>query len=235
MNITTKPIEFVNFPSDQYYREETNKKQIVLHHTVSGEGVNGDLTWWLTTASRIATHFVIARDGTPYQCFNSKYWGHHLGITSSVFIDFGFKTALGKNLKLNKESISIEIDSWGGLVEKDGEFYPAKWHSLEKRFTANTNCKPLHIDDVVKYEQSYRGFKYFEKYTDAQIQTVEELCIYFGSKYAIPLDYNDAMWGVNIRALAGVEGIWTHTSYRKDKSDCHPQAQLVDMLKHLKT
>ena len=44
----------VDFPDDQYYRSQTNKKQIVLHHTVSGQGVNGDIAWWRSTAAHIA-------------------------------------------------------------------------------------------------------------------------------------------------------------------------------------
>ena len=37
----------VNFPENQYYREETQKTQIALHHTVSSGNVNGVVNWWL--------------------------------------------------------------------------------------------------------------------------------------------------------------------------------------------
>jgi hypothetical protein len=32
-------------------------------------------------------------------------------------------------------------------------------------------------------------------------------------------------------AIDGKPGVWTHVSFRKDKSDCHPQPELIDMLK----
>lgn len=37
-------------------------------------------------------------------------------------------------------------------------------------------------------------------------------------------------FGLNSAALAGKPGVWTHVNFRKDKSDCHPQPQLIEML-----
>ena len=48
-----------NFPSSQYVNERTTKRQIVLHHTASGPGVDGDINWWMKTPERVATHFII--------------------------------------------------------------------------------------------------------------------------------------------------------------------------------
>ena len=43
------------------------------------------------------------------------------------------------------------------------------------------------------------------------------------------------MWDISRKALAGVAGIWSHTSFRpeKDKQDAHPQPELITMLKGL--
>jgi hypothetical protein len=41
------------------------------------------------------------------------------------------------------------------------------------------------------------------------------------------------MWEVSKEALKSVPGIWSHTSVRSDKSDCHPQLELIAMLKSL--
>jgi hypothetical protein len=43
----------------------------------------------------------------------------------------------------------------------------------------------------------------------------------------------DTIFDINMDALGGIPGIFTHTSYRTDKSDCHPQKELVDMLCNL--
>ena len=38
------------------------------------------------------------------------------------------------------------------------------------------------------------------------------------------------MWDISENALSGQPGIFTHTSVRSDKTDCHPQPELVRML-----
>lgn len=210
----------VDFPEDQYIREAYDKNQIVLHHTVSGQGVNGDIAWWRKTAVRVGTAIIIGWDGKIYQCFSSKYWAYHLGL----------KTA--NNKPLNKGSIGVEIDAWGGLVRTNRQWYPAKWDSVSSKFVANTSVSP--IQNVQVYPQGFRGFYGFEKYTDEQIEAVRQLLVFWNERYDIPLDYHEDMWDVSDNALDGKDGIWTHVSYRKDKSDCHPQPELIEMLKSLK-
>ena len=78
-------INKVEFPREQYYAAAHTKKQIYIHHTVSGVGAAGDINWWKSTASRVATCVIIDREGIIHQCFSSKHWAHHLGIKGSVF------------------------------------------------------------------------------------------------------------------------------------------------------
>jgi hypothetical protein len=35
----------------------------------------------------------------------------------------------------------------------------------------------------------------------------------------IPTQYNEGMWQTNIEAIKGSAGIWSHVSYRSDKSE----------------
>jgi len=210
----------VDFPDNQYIKEQTDKKQIVIHHTVSGQGVSGDIAWWRQTADRVGTAIIVGWDGKIYQCFSSKYWAYHLGL----------KTA--NNKKLNQETIGIEIDAWGGLIRTNRQWYPAKWDGNLKQFVADTRIAP--IRNVQVYEQGFKGFYGFEKYTDAQIEAVRQLLVFWGDKYGIPLDYKEDMWSLSDKALSGQGGVWTHVSYRIDKSDCHPQPELIQMLKSLK-
>ena len=203
----------VDFPEDQYIREATEKKQIVIHHTVSGQGVNGDIAWWRSTADRVGTAIIVGWDGKIYQCFGSKYWAYHLGL----------KTA--NNKALNMGSIGIEIDAWGGLVRTNRQWYPAKWDKDLKKFVADTRVAP--IQNVQVYEQGFKGFYGFEKYTDAQIEAVRQLLVFWSERYKIPLDYKEDMWDISNKALAGETGVWTHVSFRTDKSDCHPQPELI--------
>ena len=84
---------------------------------------------------------------------------------------------------------------------------------------------------VQHYPDGFRGFKYFEKYTDAQIRTLGELLLYWNKRYNIPLDYHNDMWRESYSAKIGHSGIWSHVSFRSNKSDCHPQPELIEMLK----
>jgi N-acetyl-anhydromuramyl-L-alanine amidase AmpD len=147
--LNLKDIIQVDFPNDQYVRKQTDKKQIVLHHTVSGQGTTGDIAWWRQTTQRIGTAIIIDWEGKIYQCFSSKYWAYHLGAG---------------NYKLDKYSIGIEIDSWGGLVKHNRSWYPAKWDKKLKKYIANISHKP--IKNVQKYPKGFKGFYAYEKYTN---------------------------------------------------------------------
>jgi N-acetyl-anhydromuramyl-L-alanine amidase AmpD len=215
--LNLKEIITVDFPTDQYFREAQPKNQVFIHHTVSGQGVNGDIAWWRSTADHVATAIIVGWDGKIYQLYGSKFWGYHLGLRTA------------NNKQLNKESIGIEIDAWGGLVRTNRQWYPAKWDKELKKNVANTKVAP--IQNVQVYPDGFRGFYGFEKYTDAQIEAVRELLVFWNGRYKIPLDYKEDMWDISDKALAGEDGVWTHVSYREDKSDCHPQPELIKMLK----
>ena len=179
-----------NFPDTQYVREETAKKQIVLHHTVSGDSVNGDMSWWLHTTERVATAYVISREGHLHRCFDDRFTQH-----------------------------------------TDGKFYPIT--TQNGKVVPNLKCKP--VRNIYEYctAQKYRGFQYFERYTTAQLDTLGELLRHLMETHRIKPNYQSDIWNVTPRALLGQEGIFAHASYRQDKSDAHPQVELVNLLKSL--
>lgn len=220
-------IETLPFPDDQFLHDEFDKKQIVLHHTVSGNGVEGDVATWEATPERVATCIIIDRDGIPWQLFSSKYWAYHLGAGNS---------------NLDKHSLGIELDNWGWLIAGDG---------TPKQFGKNADGTPKFIRTVSGkyytfygnsvtvpmqyYANGFRGYNYYEKYTYKQLKTLGELLLYWKMRYNIPLTYNSDMWDVTPRALNGIPGIWTHVSYRPmpEKTDCHPQPELITLLRSL--
>jgi len=216
----TKP-KVINhvFPEDQYYPINTEKKQIVLHHTVSGDNVDGDINWWKQTPQHVATCIIVDRDGTIHTLFSSEHWAHHLGIKKYIFNKFNIPN-YGANKKLNQGAIGLEIDSWGGIVKRNGNFY----RSGDRKISA---------DKVIDYGREIRGFRYYEKYTQAQINTTVYLLKYWNDKYGIPINYNPEMWNLSEEALKGKAGVWTHVSFRPDKSDCHPYPPLIEALKRL--
>jgi len=220
--------KIVSVPWTRYERKVYPKKQIVLHHTVSGDGITGDIKHWENWRS-VSTAFILDRDGTINQLFSSKYWAYHLKAG---------------NTTLDKQSIAVELDSWGGLIagddtlkqfgkRRDGS--PNMIHTEPGKFYAtygnSVKCPMTH------YPTGYRGYKYYESYTDEQIRSVGELILLWHERYKIPLTYHEDMWNVSKRAKAGEPGVWSHVSYRQPsaKQDCHPQPELIAMLKTIAT
>lgn len=218
-NILDK-IKWYPLPEDQYVKKEYNKNIIVLHHTASGGSAKSDVDYWKSNSEKIATAFVIDRDGTIWQCFSSKYYAAHLGTPTSTFKKFNINNTV---LNLHKHSIGIELDNWGWLTKKsDGKYYT--W--------ANTIIPE---DKVQVFSTPYLGQSYFEKYTDKQLESVRELLIYLCDTYKIPKTYNDDMWFISKKALSGEPGIWSHTSYRESgKWDAYPYEPLIRLLNNLK-
>lgn len=212
MKIVNQPI-----PDSQYYKEVIPKKIIVLHHTASGNGVQGDINWWKQTPEKVGTPFIIGRDGIITQVFDEKYWIHHLGVTSAQLRIHGSNVT---NTRLNQLSIGIELDSWGGLVKRNG-----KWYSYTGAEVPS--C------DVFEIKKGYRGYYGFEKYTAAQLASMAELINHLSAKHGIPKNYFPEMFDFNQKAVKGYHGIWTHASFRPDKSDCFPMPELINILKNL--
>ena len=199
-----------------YYKEVTAKKQIYLHHTAgSGKGDNVFGTWERDKQGRIGTCVVIGRDGTIYQGFKSEFWAYHLGLSSDPFRKNGLPYQ-----HLDKISIGIEIVNWGFLTKKGDKFYSYAGTEVPK-------------DEVTTLSKPFKGQKYFQSYTDEQINAVCELLKLWETKYKIDISYKDDIWDVTKRALSGENGVFTHNSVRSDKSDVFPCPRLIEALKSL--
>jgi N-acetyl-anhydromuramyl-L-alanine amidase AmpD len=192
----------------QYYLEKSEKKQIVLHHTVSGPIAENVMQYWNKNKERVGTAFIIDGSGKIHQCFSSAHWAHHLG------------THFANNTTLNKQSVAIEICNWGGLQRKGNRYY-------------STFNKEVPTEEVIDYGINYRGSRYYHRYKKEQLDSLELLLGYLCERYQIPKTYNSDMWDISPRAIIGAPGIYSHVSYRKDKSDCHPQLELIKILKTL--
>ena len=195
-------------PDDQYYKDVYNKRQIVIHHTVSNGNAKNVIASWQKTKEKVGVAFVIDREGKVHKAFSSAHWAHHLG-TKEI-----------NNTILNKQSIGIELCSWGSLKFKNDKYF------------SSTNVE-VPIKEVTTYDYPFRGIRYYQKYTDKQLESLKFLLQYLCETYKIPRTYIPEMWEISKSALRGDKGIFTHVSYRKDKSDCHPQRELVEVLKSL--
>lgn len=202
-------IEKAYLPKGNYIEEITKKNQIIIHHT-SGGSVPSTLNWWIHDKQRIGTHFIIDRDGRVINCIPLEYWAYHLGVSmTGNKIPREYKR---KDKELNKSSISIELASWGGLTKKSDKYY--SWSNQE-------------VKNVDILDNKFRGYDYFEKYTEEQLRSLKKLIEQLSQDYQIPI--SPLTFDINYNALNGVSGTYTHVNYRTDKSDCYPNKDLIQM------
>ena len=195
-------------PKNNYYQQKVKKTQIVLHHTAGNpHNPQSTIDWWkmrLEGQGTVATAFVIGYDGTIVQAFEKEYWAYHIGAKQCT-IPGG---SIGK-IGIEQQSIGIEIASWGALSE--------------------SKMKTLNKDEVVFYENGYRGNYYYHKYSPYQIAALCELVHTLANVHHIPLKYSyNQIFGINEDALNGQPGMYSHVSFRADKSDIHPQTELIE-------
>lgn len=195
--------------------------QIVLHHTAGGSA-ESTINYWMSDKQRVATHFIIDRDGTVYQCIPlEKSWGYHLYVGSpGNKIDTKYKK-LGQ--KYDSQSVGIELCNYGYLNFVQGKF-------------VNYVGKLIHSNRVINIP-NYKGYSYWEDYTNEQIESLNLLLLklleeYPGIKQGLKQDYS-LIGEIDKDALDMKPGIYSHVNYRTDKFDIYPNPKIIKMLNDL--
>jgi N-acetyl-anhydromuramyl-L-alanine amidase AmpD len=215
MELDISKIKQVRLKESQYFAEESGKTQIYLHHTAGNGNAEAVSRYWNGTSDRVATAFVVGQDGLIVQCFSSKHWAWHLGISKAEFKGQG-----AKYQNLDKASVGIEVCNWGYLKEKDGKFY----NYVNARVPESM---------VTTLDEPFKGYKHWYKYTDAQIESTRQLLVYLCDTYNISREYRAQIFSLDKEAFKGTPGIYTHNSVRKDKSDIYPCPRMIQMLENL--
>jgi N-acetyl-anhydromuramyl-L-alanine amidase AmpD len=210
-------------PSTGYFQDVITKKQVVLHHTVGGTA-RSTFNYWVNQANHVATAYIADRDGTLYEVFDPKFWAWHLGLK------------LAQNTIANKQSIGIEIASAGPL--RSGKELNTKLG--QNKFDVNylyafdidvvpfTNAKKYYnmTTDAAKFvgvPTPFRGYSFFDAYTELQTASTISLVNYLCEQFHIPrqLIPNQNKLEFDISTL-NFSGIITHCNVRQDKSDLDP-------------
>ena len=162
--------------SEEYYHDILPKKTIYLHHTAGSHRPDWTVSSWERDKTKtggvrhIATAYVIGGkstrdgnvkwDGTVIECHPPEKWAHHLGIKAR------------NNKKLNKESIGLEICNYGPIKVKNGEYFNYVNSRVPK-------------EDVIDLGFTFKGYRYYHAYTDAQIESTRQLIHYLSNKFEI--------------------------------------------------
>lgn len=97
---------------------------------------------------------------------------------------------------------------------------------------------------VATLDEPFRGYKYYHRYTDKQLESLRSLLLGISERHDIDIKrgmrellqvpYRPTYaFEMKDDALKGTPGLWTHSNVRKDKSDCFPQPELISLIQSL--
>ena len=202
----------LRLPESEYFAQPQAKSGIALHHTVCDDARTTLDLWRRDRAAggkprRVATAFVIDKDGTIFEGFDPAAWAWQ----------FGLPWRAAERTRFEKRFIGIEITSEGGLLEHEDRLYA---YGRVSPYFEKPACEALEC------ATPYRGFRWFDRYEPEQLDAlgrlVDELC----ARFAIPRVYPAQPYlyhGDDLRSFAGVIG---HAMVRADKSDPAPDPRL---------
>lgn len=225
---------------DEYYKGPTKKRAIFLHFTAgSSNPINVVDGWERDERGKVGTHFVIGGinlftnstefDGDIVQCmpdYGNYAW--HLGIG---------------NTALHRESIGIELCSYGPIKFKNGSFWT--WND-KKVPTLETEKR------VGRLKEPFRDYEFYHKISHAQLKSLYFLVKKLAQDNQIDLvgglkeflktqtpnqafDYQPKVHSGEIKS-----GLFTHCHVSPknkygnyEKWDMFPQPELIDMINSL--
>lgn len=217
-------IDEYHLPKKEYLNGNYKNDYIILHHTAGGPNPRSVVDWWAKDSlGRVATEFVVGGqhcgtcdakyDGKIVRSFPEGCQAYHIGASGSSY--------------MNTHSVGIEICNFGYV--KNGKTYTGAI---------------VDPDQTISLSSSFKGYLNWHKYSDEQIRVVRELLLYVSNRDNIDLHEGLYKWIKNEGAIKAfdfhidayngkVKGLLTHTNIRKDKCDCSPQPNLVDMIMSL--
>ena len=180
--------------SGYYHDTVYTKERIVLHFTAGG--LTGDMSTLTRQDYHVSVPFVLARDGTIYQLYSSKFWSGNLG-----------GEALGNaGNAQDKRTIGIEISNYGPLKSKADGLY---------NIYGELYCTLNQTDAYQKLALPFRGESNYTTYTDAQYDSLIVLLRYLTAQYAIPRKFlPEPKRYIYTPDVLTFEGIVSHVNYR---------------------
>jgi N-acetylmuramoyl-L-alanine amidase len=180
------------------YPEVVPKKRIVVHFTAGY--LKGDVAALTKKDNHVSVPFVVARDGTIYNLWPSKYWSYHLG-----------PGAQGGNKEMSSSAVAIELSNVGYLRLKGGNLVT---YMSDQDVYCTTADKSLYT----QVTQPFRGYTYFASHTEAQYRSLGALLRYLTATFDIPPAFIPEAQRYDVYPGVGsFSGITTHVNYQPQK------------------
>lgn len=209
-------------PKGEYIEGPIKNDYIFLHHTAGWQNPYKTIDHWgRDNRGRVSTEFVLGGqkitdgnadyDGVMVQAFPEGGYGWHLGKTGSGF--------------MNRHSLGIEINNFGYLT-KDFKTYAGQ---------------TAHESQICTLKEPFKGYTNWHNYSTRQIEELEKWLRYVAERDNVDIRIGLVQWikkygptkafEFQEDAYYGkVKGLLTHTNVRRDKFDCYPHPDLIDML-----
>jgi N-acetyl-anhydromuramyl-L-alanine amidase AmpD len=189
-------MQIINYPLPlrEYYIANNVKSHICIHHT-QGRSAKSSIDWWAKDPERVGTAYVIDRDGIIYKAFDDANHAYQFGLKNNPRRD-----------EIEKATIGIELANLGPINRlQNGTFSDG----YGKPFTK----QPFKA-------APWRGYQYWEQYTDEQYQALKELLQDIAKRHDIKLSFA-AHLDFDL-SVYDKYTVFTHANVRRDKTDVSP-------------
>ncbi|GAB3929599.1 caspase family protein [Larkinella terrae] len=207
--------------TNYFHAVEHPKQRIVLHFTAGN--LRSDMQSLTQQDRHVSVAFVVARDGTIYQLFPSKFWSGHLGE--------GVGNKKGTGNPQDKATIGIEISNYGFLVPRDGNletiYSRSKDPSTGKIGAIDAYCPLTNTAAYQKVNVPFREQSFYATFTPEQYDSTIILLRFLTAKYAIPRQFlPENKRFLTTEDVLNFKGIVSHINYRSSgKWDIGPAFQ----------
>jgi len=162
-----------------------------------------------------ACHYIIGSEmedssiwnGKVIRFFDDKYWSNY--IDSS-------------NINLDIMSITIELCNDGPLIKRDDKFY-----TMFGKLVKGQN--------VIELETPFKGYKYWSKYSNEQIQSLNSLLKYLINKWNMDIEknmYNESWFDYHKKWIS-TDGIRIDSQLDINTLGVFPQKDIINMLNNI--
>ena len=192
-----------------YFHDVAHPKQRIVLHFTAGN-LRGDMSTLTRQDFHVSVPFVIARDGTIYQLYSSKFWSGNLG--KGVGND-------GTGNAQDKCTIGIELSNYGYLTQRGSNletFYSRQPNSQTGQpGPVDVYCSLDETEAYQKLQTPFRGQVYYATHTDAQYDSLTVLLRYLTAQYNIPRAFlpQSTRYRTDDDVL-NFRGIVSHVNYR---------------------
>ena len=223
-------------PVGQYLAGPTKKEWFFLHHTAGWHSPYNTIDAWANDdRGAVATEFVLGGpsikgndekfDGEVVKCIPDGGYAWHLGTGNNV---------------MHRNSIAVEVCNFGYLT-KGGYYKGASFVKLNPDKFYNYVGIEAHPSQIIELSQSFRGFKFWHRYSDKQIESLKDLILHVAATHSIDVRKGlielikkegefKAFDKMDVAMCERTKGMWTHTNVLIGKVDMFPQPELVKML-----